>query len=299
MSFLKKQSSFFFELSFIKKYLTPKKKQLSVSIIALLSVVVITLVVWLVILFLSVTEGIEKNWLHKLTALNAPLRLQPTKEYFSSYYYQIDNYSKASGYLSKTLGQKARSILSDPYNPKVDEEIPQRMPKPEYTSSGKLKDPVKEAIFALEELQEKFPKLAFQDLEISGAMLRLELLRGQSGSSFMDTHSQLTNVSYLASFTEKNPILPELILPPQVEDLNHLIFLAQRSGKKEELSTLVSHVDVSKLKTENEFWQRPFDLIPEKVSFFATAYMQNGRVSHIVIPNTPSPKLKSTLMKRD
>ena len=68
-----------FEFSVIRKYLIPQKKQLSVALIASMSVGVIALVVWLVLIFLSVTEGIEKNWLEKLTSLNAPLRINPTK----------------------------------------------------------------------------------------------------------------------------------------------------------------------------------------------------------------------------
>ena len=87
-----------FEFSVALKYLIPRKKQLSVSLIALLSVLVISLVVWLVLVFLSVTEGIERGWLQKLTTLNAPLRITPTQRYYSSYYYQIDSVSADSHY---------------------------------------------------------------------------------------------------------------------------------------------------------------------------------------------------------
>ena len=61
-----------------------------------MSVLVISLVVWLVLVFLSVTAGIERNWLQKLTALHAPIRLSPTEEYYGSYFYQIDAVSAAS-----------------------------------------------------------------------------------------------------------------------------------------------------------------------------------------------------------
>lgn len=215
-----------FEFSFIKKYLAPQRKQLSVSLIALLSVAVITLVVWLVVVFLSVTEGLEKGWIHKLTALNAPLRLQPTQEYFSSYYYNVDKYSAASRYLSKTIGQKAQNLLSNPYDPDFDEELPFSMAKPDLDVAGHLKDPVKGAIEVLEGLQTKVKGLTFQDVELSGALLRLELLRQDPGS--LEMQSQLTNVSYLASFPDKNPYLSELILPPRQEDLVNLNFLKHR-----------------------------------------------------------------------
>lgn len=213
-----------FEFSFIKKYLTPQRKQLSVSLIALLSVAVITLVVWLVVVFLSVTEGLEKSWIHKLTALNAPLRLQPTQEYFSSYYYNVDKYSAASRYLSKTIGQKAQSLISNPYDPEFDEELPSFMAKPDLNSTGELKDPIKGAMEVLEGLNVK--GLTFQDVELSGALLRLDLVRQDPG--MLEMQSQLTNVSYLASFPEKNPYLSELILPPRSEDLYNLNFLKTR-----------------------------------------------------------------------
>src|SRR5271163_1035545 len=98
-----------FELSVALKYLIPRRKQLSVSLIALLSVAVISLVVWLVLVFLSVTEGIERNWLQKLTTLNAPLRITPTHHYFTSYYYQIDGVSSHSQYALKTIAEKLQA----------------------------------------------------------------------------------------------------------------------------------------------------------------------------------------------
>jgi len=222
---LKKQSNLF-EFSFIKKYLTPQRKQLSVSLIALLSVAVITLVVWLVVVFLSVTEGLEKTWTRKLTALNAPLRLQPTEQYFSSYYYNVDRYSAASDYLSKTIGQKASSLLSNPYDPEVDEELPPFLASPDLDESGNLRDPIKGAYEVLEALGSSVKGLTFQDVEMSGALLRLEMIRQDQG--LMEMQSQLTNVSYLASFSNKNPHFEELILPARTEDLQNLNYIKHR-----------------------------------------------------------------------
>src|SRR5262245_40780965 len=108
-----------------------------------MSVCVISVVVWLVLVFLSVTEGIERNWVEKLTTLNGPLRIQPTEKYFSSYYYQIDQYAQTSGYAPKTIKQKADASLSDPYSPEGDEELPASFPKPDLDSTGHLNDPVK------------------------------------------------------------------------------------------------------------------------------------------------------------
>ena len=132
-----------FELSVALKYLIPRRRQLSVSIIALVSVLVISLVVWLVVVFLSVTEGIERRWLGNLVSLNAPVRLTPTESYYSSYYHQIDGQSLASDYVSKSLGEKRDAQASDPYDPELDGELPATFPVADRNEEGHLRDPVK------------------------------------------------------------------------------------------------------------------------------------------------------------
>ncbi|MFA6502352.1 MAG: ABC transporter permease, partial [Parachlamydiales bacterium] len=92
-----------FEIKIAFKYLLFKKRRLSSSLISLLSVLIISIVVWLILVFLSVTNGIEKNWIDKLTSLNAPIRIAPTEQYYSSYYYLIDSISAESNYTYKTI----------------------------------------------------------------------------------------------------------------------------------------------------------------------------------------------------
>lgn len=156
-----------------------------------MSVLVISLVVWLVLIFLSVTSGIEKNWLNKLTALHAPLRISPTDSYYNSYYYKIDSVSSASDYSFKTIGEKAKSLTSDPYSESQDAEIPSNFPGKEDV------DPVKTAYEVLERLD-----LPFQDYEISGALLRIQKGPG----------AVLSQMSYLLSKPEKNPNFASLII---------------------------------------------------------------------------------------
>src|SRR2546423_1881412 len=144
-----------FELTVALKYLIPKWRQLSVSIISLISICVISLVVWLVVLFLSVTEGIKKKWIEELVALNAPVRMTPTDAYYQSYYYQIDSASAASNYTTKTIGEKLTSILSDPYDPRVDMELYFNFPSPDRYEDGNLKDIAKEGIEAVRRLSYK------------------------------------------------------------------------------------------------------------------------------------------------
>lgn len=288
-----------FELSFIRKYLTPRRKQLSVSLIALLSVSVITLVVWLVVLFLSVTEGIEKNWLGKLTALNAPVRLQPTEEYFHSYYYNVDRYSAASHYMSKTIGQKARSMLTDPYDPEFDEEIPYSIAQPDFNELGSLRDPVKGAIEVLNGMKKELPGLAYQDIEMSGALLRLNLLREESGSLYPTVmESQLTNVSYLSTFPSENPSIQELLLPPSTEDLNHLLFLAMRSEETARIDPILKSSSIHSLKSKGDLWRFPIELLPEKQPLAVEAYKHKGEISHLMLPISVRKESLDTVERR-
>jgi lipoprotein-releasing system permease protein len=203
-----------FELSIVKKYLIPKRKQLSLSLIALMSVGVISLVVWLVLVFLSVTEGIERNWLVKLTALNAPLRINPTPAYYSSYFYLAYSVSARSEFTLKTIAEKNQTLSSDPYSQDLDEEIPSFWPAPERTQKGELLDPVKKAYDVLAKAKKNFPGLLFQDYEMAIAQMRLQITPPSNGSYGEAKEQSLTQVTYLSSFSEQNPYLkPHLTKP--------------------------------------------------------------------------------------
>lgn len=190
-----------FELSLALRYLIPRGKSLSRTLISVMSIFVISLVTWLVLIFLSVTSGIEKNWLQKLTSLHAPVRIAPTKAYYQSYFYQIDSFSIESNYTNKTIGEKRESLLSNPYNPALDPSLPSRLPLPAFTHDGSFLDPVKSLEKTLTTLQ--IPDLTFQDYEISGALMRLSL----------QNKGFLSQMTYLLSIPDENPRLRSLILP--------------------------------------------------------------------------------------
>lgn len=294
-----------FEISVALKYLIPRRKQLSVSLIALLSVTVISLVVWLVLVFLSVTEGIERGWLHKLTTLNAPLRITPTPYYYSSYYYQIDSVSSKSQFALKNIAEKAQSTNADPYNPQEDEGLPVHFPQPDLNERHTLKDPVKELVTILGQLKQKRSDLAFQDFEISGALMRLQLLRPGSGTRAEENQGYLTQVSYLASLPDKCPDLSSLLLLPTEKDLNHLLYLAAHSTEfsrqdtpalslktsKETANSRIHHllqnVKIHQLKPHLAFWQLPFELLPENKSLLGVPQFRSGKLSRIDIPIEP------------
>lgn len=236
-----------FELNIALKYLLPRKKSLSTALISLLSVAVISLVVWLVLVFLSVTTGMERNWIQKLTSLHAPLRITPTSAYYSSYYYQIDSLAASSHYTLKTIGEKAQSSLSDPYAEELDTEIPFYWPKADRLPNGQLKDPVKIALQELSTLQKEIPDLSYQDYEVGGALLRLTLhLPGH------DAPSYLSQMSYLLSLTEENPRLPSLIAPLPLEEISQLVSLDP---------ALIEHVEIDEIKPTADF-RFPPHLLP-------------------------------------
>jgi lipoprotein-releasing system permease protein len=265
-----------FELSVALKYLIPKKKQLSVSLIALMSVTVISLVVWLLLVFLSITEGMEKNWLKKLTSLNAPIRITPQEAYFSSYYYQVDSISAASGYAHKSIAEKASSKISNPYDASGDVETPLFWPSPDRLPDGSLKDPVKIAYQTLQ----KTPGVSFQDYEIGGTLFKLQMRRPESGlitARGGESLNVLTQASYLATLSDQNPNLSTLLSPPSAQDINTLFYLANRKGEspflegdvQARLQTLCNHVQISQLKTVPTHFSLPHALLPEGRSFAA------------------------------
>ncbi len=291
-----------FELSVALKYLIPRRKQLSVSLIALLSVVVISLVVWLVLVFLSVTEGIERGWLSKLTTLNAPLRITPTPQYFDSYFYQIDSVSGQSQYAYKNIGEKIQTVSSNPYQLHEDGELPMRFPQPDLNENGSLKDPVKELLACLENVKQSHRDLVYQDFEISGALMRLQLLRPGVGIRSEETQGFLTQVSYLASFPDRCPELASLLLSPSEKDLNHLLFLASHSTElsrqdapaltakttpdttQSRIAELLKQVHIQQLKPRNLYWQLSPALLPEHQTLIGTAQFRGGHLSRIDIP---------------
>lgn len=237
------------------------------TLIALMSVGVISLVVWLIVLFLSVTEGIERSWLEKLTSLNAPVKITPTPKYYSSYYYLADSISSSSNYAARSLKEKIIGP-SDPHNPEVDETIPAYWAEPEKNPDGSLRDPVKIAYGILSEMKKSHPDLAFQDFEISGAMLRVEMVRPSPMGG--DSHSFLTQASYLASFPDQNPYIKNLLIPPTAKDINNLLL---SSAFKE----ILPHVDIKTVKTAST-WRIPLNLLPENTSLPASATLRGKEI---------------------
>ena len=229
----------------ITKYLLPTKKSLSASFIALLSLLVTSTVVWLLLVFLSVTRGIETNWLKKLTSVHAPLRVYPTKAYYDSLYYKADAFGENE---KKTLREKWEESDSEKKN---------------------QPDLVKELYWTLQDL-EKTGSLHFQDYECSPALLRLQLLRKQSTS-------QISQMSYAVSFPQKNPTLSSILLPPSSNDLAYVVSTLR---SKEALERFFLHARIEKgwLKKGSGFsWK-----LLEKGSYPCLC-KKNGSIEQIIL----------------
>jgi len=291
-----------FELTVALKYLIPKWRQLSVSMISLISVLVISLVVWLVVLFLSVTEGIEKKWIEELVALNAPVRMTPTEAYYQSYYYLIDSVSAESNFSAKTIAEKLASSQSDPYDPRIDSELSLDFPPPDRYEDGRLKDPVKEGFDAIHSLN--YVGIRPQEYEVSFGNLRLSLLR--DGTVTGETRQMfLTQVSYIASHDGNNSRVNQMVLPPRAEDYNNLLSaIAQQVGNdsseeettiffqetpenlSENLKTFFAHLNILQLNTSKDGFVLPPSLFPKQGSLKGIALLRQGKIIRVIVPKT-------------
>lgn len=285
-----------FEISVACKYLIPRRRQLSVSIISLISILVVSLVVWLIIVFFSVTDGLEKNWIQKLTTLTAPVRMIPTEAYYQSYYHRIDSISESSNYSLKNLREKRLSSHSDPYNPHVDEEIPSSWPLPEFHQNGSFKDLVKLPFSFLESLK-TVPGVQADDYEITGTELALTLFRsphlGTSQQKWRQAH--LNYSVYLGNLDPFNTQLSSTIAKISPGDVNNLLRLLDLSRSSKMISThfddfhqslerFFSVVTVSHLKIAPAGWTLSRSFLPQTFEWVAASVVERGKVVKIFIP---------------
>lgn len=290
-----------FELSVACKYLVPRWRQLSVSIISLVSILVIALVVWLIIVFFSVKDGLESGWINKIVALTAPVRITPTANYYNSYYYLVDGVSARSNYSTKSIGEKLQSEVADPYDPLVDEELPDGWPKRNLTSQGTPQDLIKEVILAASTIS-GLHGLTITDFETTMAHLRLRFLRhvlepGLQSQQFLD------HATYVGSFDEKTPTLATMLLTPTAADFNHLLHMQEIATEEsrqettdavhrtapllfqERIKNFFSTVTVTALSSSlSNDWRLPSALLPKNALFNVAALLKNGEVIRLILP---------------
>lgn len=114
----------------------------------------------------------------------------------------------------------AISFAIDPYNPEFDAELPFDWPAPDRSADGMLKDPVKSAFTTIGAL----PGATANEYEMTMATLKLRLMRQNA------PELELTQSTYLHSYTPENKILLRTLLPSTKED-QHNIALMQPTGE--------------------------------------------------------------------
>lgn len=237
----------YYELSIALKYLTPRIRQLSVSIISLISIIVIALVVWLIVVFFSVTHGLEKTWTEKLISLTAPIRITPKEAYYQSYYHLIDSLSEASDYSAKSIEEKSLRKAGDPYNPLTDEAIPESFPLPLKNSDGSPKDLVKTAFNEINKI--KGAKAA--SYRLAPSTLKLKMVRS-AGKNLAEagTVNFITTPAYLTVFDKSIPTLKKSLIPPREEDVENVLkTLAYSDENIQEESERIIAVDQETYKS--------------------------------------------------
>ncbi len=282
-----------FELSVAFKYLVPRWRQLSVSIISLISIIVIALVVWLIVVFFSVTHGLERGWVNKLIALTAPVRVTPTEEYYDSYYYLIDSISQDSGYTTQTIGQKLGSLKTNPYDPEFDQEIPYGWPAPDLDEAGDLKDIVKLAFRSIDSVK----GTTANEYEMTVTNLKLKMDRTEpiqlTGNPDDDQDKRvLSQAIYLSSFDPSNPNLPKIMFPVTAADVDNLIRTAeneqvQSPGQmRASMKNILATVTPEKIKTPAQGQLISQDTIPENCRLKVCVLNSGSTIHALYLPQS-------------
>lgn len=292
-----------YEFSVACKYLLPRWRQLSVSVISLISVLVIALVVWLIVVFFSVTNGLEKYWVGKFVALAGPVKVTPTDAYYQSYYYLVDTISEASDYRQKSITEKRLATASDPYDPEVDQEIPSRWPAPDVNEKGELKDLVSELAAAASEI----PGVTVTDYETTFGNIRLRLAKGANhrARNFRgDDGDQafIAQATLIGSLEPENSNLQNALMPLSGDDVTNILTMAGTNAGhirsdtadtlqqfdvsvlRQRLQSIFKYLTVTQLKAAPEGWTIPRHLLPATGTLKAIAITVQGRLVQIAVP---------------
>lgn len=264
-----------FEFSVMKKFLFAKNS--STNLITCISLLVISSIVCLSLVFFSVIDGVEHRWLEKFTTLHPPLRVIPTGEYYSSYYYNIDALSGKSNYSLKSLGEKLRSNESDPYSPNSDMEIPPHWPAPIYKENGELRDLVQETREVLSKVCTPHLDVEIADYEMGAALLHLS-----------DANSHTSQIAYLGCFPESMKFLSPLLTCPTTRDISNLISKRCALTRECYLKSIFSHLKDCRVRLCSNYL--PHFLLPENVPFSVHAFFETGskKISSLFIPKQSS-----------
>ncbi len=243
---------------------------------------VIATVVWLIIVFFSATEGLERRWTEKLISITAPVRLTPTSDYYQSYYCLIDSVSEQSNYAPKSFSEKLHAEITDPYQTDVDATLPKGFPAPYVDANGKLIDIVKRAYQATLDVSVK--DVSCTPFETALATTKITLARDHALEA---SHQVISQVSYLVNFDQKKKNFQDAYMPPNGSDIDNLLHTIDESAQPEMfLNQVLKQIEVHTLITPQEGWKLPHDFIPENESLTAYALFLQGSLREVFIPTT-------------
>lgn len=275
-----------FEFSIALKYLLPNRKQKSVSFVAFVASLVIAVILWLLIVFVSITQSIETQWLSKITALSAPIRIKPKDAYFKSYYYLVDQVSEASNFQLKSFKEKKEAFFSDPYNPDVDENIA-HLPLPQRDKKGNFIDPIKRLDTLLKDYQTK-RSIQFDLFELSAGAIHINFKKN-------GTSQTLNQILYLSSFSPYGLKNGKLIEPLDTNDAEALF------KRKDLAESLLSLKQIEELFDITAIHVKPFSVplqnkhLKKEVKLPALAeFNAEGTIKKVMIYDQDKPITQCT-----
>lgn len=205
-----------FELSTALRFLRPSRREMARSLISLLSFGMIVTISWLVIVFYSVTEGLEKRWVNQLIEFTGSIRVVPKPAYFNSYDFLIDTYCKSKEYSLQTLGSHIKQI-KDPYS----ENEEKNLALPPFLKLARSKgNPLK-----VHELFPLLKKTVYSEVLAVPVTANVEIDRWQRVPyENLPSHKVIktTQAATLCGFMPWQEPLKNCIKAPNIDDINDL-----------------------------------------------------------------------------
>ena len=135
---------------------------------------------------------------------------------------------------------------------------------------------------------------------MTGGLLKLRMIHPEFDLPGEEQQNYLTQVTYIGSFPEENPSLPELLLAPKASEIDHLFHMAALSGEgvvqdeaslakkisresfQTQLERIIENVSIDEVTTHGD-WEFPIELLPEGMPFHASYISHGGKVERITL----------------
>lgn len=252
----KKVGVMLLELQTALRFLRPQKSQVARTLIALSSLGVVSIVTWLVIVFYSVTEGLEKRWIDQLIQVSGSVRIYPTYSYFDHPDFLIDSYCESSSYQPTLLTEKINS-------PRPDDDF-ESQDLPAYFSE--VMDPTwVRPSYRIWQTLKSLPSLSEPAVALSSRVqFEVTQFRAKIDPSFKNSTFASAGIyrmqqsGSLIGFYPKSQRLNQVLQSPEIEDWNHLMLSLGQSVLQKPWPLLESYL--SKCTVEESNWTQ--DYIP-------------------------------------